>query len=273
MSIATYLTALDRDRDALAANLTTKGVPASSSETFTTLVPKVLDIPSGGGGSIPLTNATLAGVNSNNIGTFQNATLFASALKEISFEDITLAYNSAQASFSYGFYSWGGNLEKISIKNCTINNTYSGGGMPVAFQGSVLTSLKKVILENCTAPISNQVCRNSVAEEITFKDVINLNGMTQSMDMFCYNNSRLKKFEFYYTNASNYMTAKNTGSMFGNCTSLEYLDISGIDFTSCTSYTGMFNNVPTTCTIYVRDAANQAWLSSHFGTYTFTIKS
>ncbi len=47
MSIATYLTALDRDRDNLAANLTTMGVPASSSETFTSLVPKVLDIPSG----------------------------------------------------------------------------------------------------------------------------------------------------------------------------------------------------------------------------------
>lgn len=272
MSIATYLTALDRDRDALAANLTTKGVPASSSETFTTLVPKVLDIPSGGG-SIPLTNATLAGVNANNINTFGNATLFASALKEISFEDITLAFNGSQASFSYGFYSWGSNLEKISIKNCTINNTYSGEGMPTAFQNTQLPSLKKLTLENCTAPISNQVCRNSVTEEIKFEDVINLNGMTQSMNMFCYNDSSLKKFEFYYTNASNYMTATNTGSMFSGCTSLEYLDISGIDFTSCTNYTGMFTNVPTTCTIYVRDAANQAWLSSHFGTYTFTIKS
>lgn len=52
MSIATYLTALDRDRDALAANLVTKGVQASSSETFTTLVPKVLNIPSGGGGIV-----------------------------------------------------------------------------------------------------------------------------------------------------------------------------------------------------------------------------
>lgn len=47
MSITTYLTALDRDKDNLAANLTAKGVPASSSETFTSLVPKVLDIPSG----------------------------------------------------------------------------------------------------------------------------------------------------------------------------------------------------------------------------------
>lgn len=271
MSIATYLTALDRDRDALAANLTTKGVPASSSETFTTLVPKVLDIPSGGG-SIPLTNATLAGINPNNTDTFKKATLFASALKEISFEDITLTFNSSRATFAYGFYSWGSNLEKVSIKNCTINNTYSGGGMASAFS-DILSSLKKLTLENCTAPISNQVCRGSVAEEITFKDVINLNGMTQSMNMFCDSCSNLKKFEFYYTNSSNYMKTKNTGSMFSGCTSLEYLDISGIDFTSCTNYTGMFTNVPTTCTIYVRDAANQAWLSSHFGTYTFTIKS
>ena len=54
MSIATYLTALDRDRDALAANLVTKGVQASSSETFTTLVPKVLDIPSGGSSGLTI---------------------------------------------------------------------------------------------------------------------------------------------------------------------------------------------------------------------------
>jgi len=43
-----YLNQLISDKADLAANLTTKGVPSSSSETFTELVPKVLNIPSGG---------------------------------------------------------------------------------------------------------------------------------------------------------------------------------------------------------------------------------
>ena len=44
-----YLTQLISDKADLAANLIIKGVAASSSETFTELVPKVLQIPSGGG--------------------------------------------------------------------------------------------------------------------------------------------------------------------------------------------------------------------------------
>lgn len=48
---ADYLTQLERDRDNLADNLVTMGVEASQSETFTSLVPKVLDISGGGGAS------------------------------------------------------------------------------------------------------------------------------------------------------------------------------------------------------------------------------
>lgn len=42
-----YLNQLIADKTALANNLTTKGVTATSEETFTELVPKVLDIPTG----------------------------------------------------------------------------------------------------------------------------------------------------------------------------------------------------------------------------------
>ena len=51
MSLATALTALDTQRDNLAANLTTMGVTAANTETLAQLVPKVLDIESGGGGT------------------------------------------------------------------------------------------------------------------------------------------------------------------------------------------------------------------------------
>ena len=54
---ADYLTQLQSDRNALADNLVTMGVEASQSETFTSLVPKVLDI-QGGGSDFPTVSYT-----------------------------------------------------------------------------------------------------------------------------------------------------------------------------------------------------------------------
>ena len=54
MSLATALTALATQRDNLAANLTTMGVTAANTETLAQLVPKVLNIESGGGYTINL---------------------------------------------------------------------------------------------------------------------------------------------------------------------------------------------------------------------------
>lgn len=50
-TIAEQLTQLQTDKQTLVNNLMSKGVTADNSETFTTLVPKVLDIPAGGGDS------------------------------------------------------------------------------------------------------------------------------------------------------------------------------------------------------------------------------
>lgn len=47
MAISDYLNALDRDKQTLVENLNAQGVSADNSETFTTLVPKVLDIATG----------------------------------------------------------------------------------------------------------------------------------------------------------------------------------------------------------------------------------
>lgn len=46
-SIDQYITQLNTDKETLVDNLVTKGIEASDNETFTTLVPKVLDIQSG----------------------------------------------------------------------------------------------------------------------------------------------------------------------------------------------------------------------------------
>ena len=49
---ADYLNKLVTQKNTLADNLVTKGVTASHDETLETLVPKVLEISSGGGGGI-----------------------------------------------------------------------------------------------------------------------------------------------------------------------------------------------------------------------------
>ena len=79
MSLATALTALDTQRDNLAANLTTMGVTASNTETLAQLVPKVLNIESGGGtptdsrvGTL-FTGATIPLTFKNNTNIYENA--------------------------------------------------------------------------------------------------------------------------------------------------------------------------------------------------------
>lgn len=61
-TITDYLTQLQADKQTLIDNLVSKGVNATSEDTFTTLAPKVLDI-SGGGGSVPSSNITRKDVN------------------------------------------------------------------------------------------------------------------------------------------------------------------------------------------------------------------
>ena len=54
MTTADYLNQLEQDRQDLVDNLETKGITGlSGDETFTELVPEVLNIPSGGGGVLP----------------------------------------------------------------------------------------------------------------------------------------------------------------------------------------------------------------------------
>lgn len=98
MTISTALTALDRQRENLAANLTTKGVTAASTETLASLVPKVLTISGGGSGGLTSDGLVLQldGINNTGIGHSASATTW---------KDLTGTV--ADASKNAGTTTWG----------------------------------------------------------------------------------------------------------------------------------------------------------------------
>ena len=66
-TIADQLTQLQNDKQTLVNNLVAKGVEATSDETFTTLVPKVNDIQTGGGNIDEYFNT-----NSTQVSSYEN---------------------------------------------------------------------------------------------------------------------------------------------------------------------------------------------------------
>lgn len=300
MSIATYLTALDRDRDALAANLTTKGVPASSSETFTTLVPKVLNIPSGGGGGdIEWNTTTIATVVPQGT-TNSTFTTLGYGIKKLTVENLNIQSSVQNSNWSIGFP----NIEELTFKNCKFGNTGMNYGPTISNSTNYLGLMKKLTLKNCTISVGSsqtynplQFTLNGIDIDVIIDGLIIETGRTNIKNLFA-SSTKMKtisisnitvndctEFSYMFSNCSSLTsidlssliaTPTKVDRMFNGCSSLATIDISGLDCTGITSssnYSNMFNNVPTSCTIYVKDAANQAWFSSKFSSYTFTIKT
>ena len=264
MSIATYLTALDRDRDALAANLTTKGVPASSSETFTTLVPKVLDIPSGGGGGVNIQNVTSA-IGSGNVSTVAGYNTFAKMFTKLTVSDITLNWGGNSNGFYYGWAGIGANIEELTYDGVS----FETGGKIIAHQMETLPSLKKLTVKNSGTSVSLQtfLIMHTAIQEAKVE-----NTQVTSIQRIADRCTALKKLEIINSTPST-ITQNFTWS-FRGCSALELLDLSGVLITnSSASHTTMLDDVPTTCTIYVADATSQSILSGWYPNHTFTIKS
>ena len=299
MSIATYLNSLDNDRDTLAANLTTMGIQASSSETFTTLVPKVLNIPTGGDEWNSNAEYNIR-INTTNAATNENFANFATGLKKITVKDVTL-YGTGENTVGLpyledlifedcqlGTSSSGdgikitnsySSLKTVTFKNCSLsasNSTASAGGGIYISSSSASANLDTVVFNGLTIPAGRTkqalTIRGASIKNITGLNTINIS----ASDITDFNNMFGSLGVTSLDLSSWVVTPTKINSMFADCRSLTMIDISGFDCTNITTtsdYRYMFNSVPTTCTIYVKDAANQAWFSSKFPTYTFTVKS
>lgn len=113
---ADYLTQLQSDKQALVDNLNAKGVTASGDETFTSLVPKVLEIESGGGsgaevytpefisfksyGGTSLENAT-KNIDTSNITTMEGIFAHCTNLKSLNLDGWSMASTNTMDSMFY----------------------------------------------------------------------------------------------------------------------------------------------------------------------------
>lgn len=92
-----YLSELVEQKTALANNLVTKGVDASADEKFNTLVPKVLDIPSGGDTMIEdsIIEGTLTEYMNDRITTVGKYAFANKPLKTVVLPEVTVLNNNA----------------------------------------------------------------------------------------------------------------------------------------------------------------------------------
>ena len=102
-TIADYLTALDKQRRQLAANLTVKGVPASASEKLNTLVPKVLEI---SGGESPTTIVLYDATHRDKVSLLYNGTIYSVADFTAQHADFCSAKNDYALNYGTAIFGW-----------------------------------------------------------------------------------------------------------------------------------------------------------------------
>ena len=102
-TIADYLTALDKQRRQLAANLTVKGVPASASEKLNTLVPKVLEI---SGGETPTTTVLYDATHRDKVFLLYNSTIYSVADFTALHADFCSEKNSYALNYGTAIFGW-----------------------------------------------------------------------------------------------------------------------------------------------------------------------
>lgn len=214
-----YLTQLQTDKHILVTNLNAKGVDASDNETFTSLVPKILDISSGGVEPF-ITNC---------------ASLFTNGYRLENLNDIlSLIKKDSVTTIASMFYNSKSNTTAVipELLDLSDLNPSTIKGMNGAFQNSLFTEIKTPIAcasssdtNNCYSAFSN--CTNLKKLSLYGTSITN----RYSKD-FCYGCSSLE--EFNTDNITGIIYLNEFSSMFKNCSKLGTLDLSKFQF----SYSG-----------------------------------
>lgn len=219
MTTSDYLTQLQQDRDNLVDNLTTKGITGlTGDETFTELVPEVLNIPSGGADLSEYFNNTISASSSSGV---------LELVKKIP-NNITLSGNSMQNLFKGYTGSSFPTIDTSSVIN-----------MNAAFQGCInmttppITTTPLVtnissMFDGCTSLTGSITLSLPEATNITstFQNCSSLNSVILTIPKAQYVNSIFKgctSLTSVTLNNSNKIMI--VGSMFEGCSNLESISM------------------------------------------------
>lgn len=183
-----YLTQLQADKQTLVNNLIEKGVEANTNETFTSLVPKVLDIKSGGGelerGVIInacdengwITDVTVKGIL--NMPTYFMRYAFNSSRNKWSGANLILRIKDISIMAPQGF-SYNNMVKKIIINNCKLSqNCFDNctATEEVIFETNI-SYIPNSCFQNCSALKKMSFPNNTVVPDITTSSFQNDNAI------------------------------------------------------------------------------------------------
>ena len=230
-----YLKQLQADKQVLVDNLVAKGVTATSDETFTTLVPKVNDIQTGGGDISEYfdENPTAIRGSNNYIGGWHKL------IKKIPKFDL------APTLLNYAFGGFKGtDIDLSGLDTSSVTNMSS-----MFMNCSNITNIDLSGLN--TSSVTNMSSMFSGCTGLTNLNLSNWNvSLVTNMSSMFMNCSNLKTLDLSGWDTSQLTDMTNT---FYECMNLDLLDIRNFDFTNVTKSGSNTFRVKVTCLIIVKD--------------------
>ena len=223
-----YLQQLQTDKQNLVDNLATKGVSATSDETFTSLVPKVLDIQSGGSDAeitdcyyLFYKNSRLDSLEEI-LGMCKNVTTTESMFQECT-QLTTLDLSNFDNSKNTNML----NMFQACSKLNTLNLSNFDTSRVTTFRG---------LFSGCSEMTNYDLSSFDTSNVESLQTMFHLNQSLKNIDLSNFDTSKVTTFyQMFYgnneitsINVSSFDTSKatNLSYMFYNCSILEKLDIS-----------------------------------------------
>lgn len=277
MQTSDYLTQLQQDKQNLVDNLTEKGIEGlTGDETFTELVPEVLNIPSGGADeyftpSISYLSDTEFSWKYT-LYKFPAITLNGTSCRYLFYNapfvkiDVSKFNTSNVTKFEYMFNKCSKLTEIIGIENFDLNSLGDSGLSSMFEDCSKLTTLNLNGWKNTQKISSNSrlIFNNCSSLQTLYINDWNVSNCTSFQGWF----AGCKKL--ISLDLSNWTNTKSTNHfyMFGGCTNLQTLDVRNMNFSQSQSYDYMLDKVPTNCLIIVKNQTEKDWFNTKFPSLT-----
>lgn len=281
MNTQDYLNQLEEDRQDLVDNLETKGITGlTGDETFTQLVPEVLNIPSGANLSEYFEYEPTTISNPENWGTNN----FIKKMPDL------LIPNTTTSLYKLFYYFGSKVIPKVVCGNnvTTFKEMFYGCNKPTEIDVGSLNISNVTTVDSmfygCTSLINLKNSSNLGStlcttfsnmfyncQNLTTLDLSNLNPTSSSSVVFqdtFYNCRNLTTIDL-----SNLEKAVTTTRMFENCTSLTKIDMRKMKFANISNYGRTFGGNSSTgpaddCLIIVKDDTQKNWIINKFSRLT-----